>query len=174
MNTGEFSSVATRIRGYIRRMDSASSLPMLNEHIVPNAPEELDLSGANLQEPLVNFLESINSKLDALLGIIGQERLETEFDHTIEVVELSGAGLAFTCDASFTPGDSLEFALLLGQFPLRVAAAVGNVVQKRHHENGAPIWAVDFTSVRESDQEAIVRFVFREQRERIRERKWSE
>ncbi|NJB66864.1 hypothetical protein GGQ74_000504 [Desulfobaculum xiamenense] len=174
MNTREFSSVPTRIRGYVRRMDSASDLPMLQEQLSAAEDDALDLSGVKLQEPLVRFLEAVNAKLDTLLGLMSVERLESEFDSRIEIVEISGSGLGFTCaDCAFAVGDRLEFALLLAQFPFRVAAAVGKVTQVRT-VNERPVWNVTFTSVRESDQEAIVRFVFREERERIREKKWAE
>jgi len=57
-----FSRAATRIRGYVRQMKSASSLPMLHEtHPIFARSEGPGLQGVNLQEPLIDFLESLNA-----------------------------------------------------------------------------------------------------------------
>jgi len=171
MEHSEFSRVETRIRGYARHIDSASSLPMQHDQVGHDTP---NLSSANLQEALVEYLQMINAKLDALLGLIGQEHLENEFETSIEIVELSGSGLSFVCpDKEFNPGDILEFALMIGQFPLHVAAAVG-VVSERRIRDTQTVCDVDFTKVRQNDREAIVRFVFKEERERIRQQKWTD
>lgn len=129
--------------------------------------------GANMPEALLDFLETINAKLDLLLSLANREHLESTFPVAVNIVEISGAGLVFTADREFSLDDRLEMVLFLSQFPLQTAGAMGRI--HRHDDRaGKSAWAVDFTSIREQDREAIVRYVFQQQRERIRESKqWS-
>jgi len=169
-----FSRAATRIRGYVRQMKSASSLPMLHEtHPIFARSEGPGLQGVNLQEPLIDFLESLNAKLDTLISFVNQDRLQNDFQETVEVVELSGGGLRFSSEKKFNPGDVLEIVLVLSQIPLRLAAAVGKI-ERDEVMKKRPVWVLEFTSVRESDLEAIVAFVFKEEREKIRGQKWGD
>jgi len=129
--------------------------------------------GTNLPEPILNFLETINSKLDMLLSMANRDRLESSFPIAVQIVEISGAGLIFTAEREFEVEDRLEVVLFLSQFPLQMAGALGRI-HRREVQAGKTLWAVDFTSIREPDREAIVRFVFQQQRERIRESKqWN-
>jgi len=167
-----FARVATRIRGYVRPMDSASSLPMVHEtHPLFAKSEDSKLQG--ISEPLIDFLQTINAKLDMLISFINQDRLQSEFQETVEVVALSGGGLKFSSEKEFKPGDVLEIVLVLSQIPLRLAAAVGKI-ERSEIMNNRPVWVLEFTSIRESDTEAIVAFVFKEEREKIRGQKWGE
>jgi hypothetical protein len=126
--------------------------------------------GANMPEALLDFLETINSKLDMLLSLANREHLESTFPVAVNIVEISGAGLIFTADREFALDDRLELVLFLSQFPLQTAGAMGRI-HRRDDQAGNSAWAVDFTSIREQDREAIVRYVFQQQRERIRESK---
>ncbi len=128
---------------------------------------------AGMPESMLDFLEAINMKLDMLLSIASQDHLQNNFPESITIVEISGAGLIFTAKRDFHLDDRVEMVMFLSQVPLRIAGAIGRV-HRRDEINGKSAWVVDFTSIRESDREAIVRFVFQQQREQIRESKqWT-
>lgn len=125
---------------------------------------------AGLPETMLDFLETINSKLDMLLSIASQDHLQNNFPVSVTIVEISGAGLIFTADRDFQLGDQLELVIFLSQVPLRIAAAIGRI-HRRDEINKQSAWVVDFSTIREPDREAIVRYVFQQQREQIRESK---
>lgn len=137
----------------------------------PQAQGRPKVSG--LPETMLDFLETINAKLDMLLSIASQDHLQNNFPVSINIVEISGAGLIFTADRDFKLDDRVELVIFLSQVPLRIAAAIGRI-HRRDEINKKPAWVVDFSSIRESDREAIVRYVFQQQREQIRESKqWT-
>jgi len=107
------------------------------------------------------------------VSFVSQDRLQNDFQETVEVVELSGGGLKFSSEKKFKPGDALEIVLVLSQIPLRLAAAVGKI-ERSEIMNKRPVWVLEFTNVRESDLEAVVAFVFKEEREKIRGQKWGD
>ncbi|HDQ40167.1 MAG TPA: PilZ domain-containing protein [Desulfonatronum sp.] len=124
-------------------------------------------------ETLLDYLETINAKLDMLLSIANQDHLQTDFPVVASIVEISGAGLIFTADRDFQLDDRVEIVVFLSQVPLRLVGAIGRI-HRRDQVDEKPAWVMDFTSIRESDREAVVRFVFQLQRERIRESKeWT-
>lgn len=129
--------------------------------------------GAGLPETLMDFLETINAKLDMLLSIASQDHLQNNFPISINIVEISGAGLIFMADREFQLDDRVELVIFLSQIPLRIAGAIGRI-HRRDEISAKSAWVVDFTAIRETDREAIVQFVFRQQREQIRESKqWT-
>ncbi len=129
--------------------------------------------GTKLPEALLDYLETINTKLDMLLNLVNQELIQNTFPVSVNVVEISGAGLIFTSAEKFNLDERLEMVLFLSQFPLQIVGAMGRI-HRRDERIGTSAWAVDFTSIREADRESIVRFVFQQQREKIRESKqWT-
>lgn len=129
--------------------------------------------GAGLPETMLDFLETINTKLDMLLSIANQDHLQNNFPVAVDIVEISGAGLIFSADREFHLGDRVELVMFLSQVPLRIAGAIGRI-DRSDEVNAKPAWVVDFTSIRESEREVIVRYVFQQQREQIRESKqWT-
>lgn len=170
-----YSRVETFFPGRLRTLTSDEEFPLY--HGCPGCETLQNAAvrprGTNLPEPLLDFLETINTKLDMLLSLANQELLQNTFPVAMNIVEISGAGLIFVADREFTLGERIEMVLFLSQFPLQIVGALGRV-HRRDERNGAPAWAVDYTSIREVDREAIVRFVFQQQREKIRESKqWS-
>lgn len=170
-----YSRVDTFFPGRVRILSPGEDNPIFQGCPGCDTPQGAALrpKGSNLPEAVLDFLETINSKLDMLLSLANRDHLESTFPVAMNVVEISGAGLIFTAERDFALDDRLELVLFLNQFPLQMAGALGRI-HRRDERAGKPGWAVDFTAIREQDREAVVRFVFQQQRERIRESKqWS-
>lgn len=165
----------------------AADLPRALANLQPGAPGRLALAssfaGATLQmrpqlerlrrdEPeIVSCLETINDKLDMLIRLmaLGESGLPDQPTHD---VSLSGSGFSFHHDDALVEGTQLDITLLL--FPeFLVVRALAVVV----HCVGAPEAAaprrhtigVDFTHIRESDREMVVRHVLQRQSSLLRE-----
>lgn len=170
-----FSRVATFLRAYARPMASPDAPVMFNASSQAASLAGLPLKESKLPEVLVQFLLEMSQKLDLIVSHLSREQLQDDFPHTVDVVELSGAGVQMRAAMPLKPDDTLELVLVLSQFPLRLASAVGKVVRclEADAAEGDALWAVDFIRIRENDLDAVVHHVFNEERQHIRERKWD-
>lgn len=170
MKTSGYSKVSTRIRAYVRPAAAGDQLPLPQDNpALLDAETPADLDSAQLSKPLADFLRGLDAKMDTVISLLSQKRLEDDFQTAVDVVEIGGEGLTFLCESQHAVDDVLEFALILNQYPLRVAAAIGTVRQV--DQDGPVRCKVEFTNIRETDFEAVMRFVFHEERQRIRESK---
>lgn len=167
-----FSRIATCIKAYLRKVDSTEAQPMFHGG-GPSTPRpsQQKLQEANVPDALKEYLEAIDKKLDLLVNFLSRDMLKEDFPIQTDVTELSGAGLKLILpDDALQEGDIVEIVLLLSQLPLSLAGAVG-VLRRAEKFKGKEVLALEFTRIRQSDREAIVQFVFREQREQIRDTK---
>ncbi len=170
-----YSRVSTRLRAHARYVSSTQSPPLFRSSPQTSShPTETTLRESGIPEGLRSYLEMINSKLDMLLSVTNQSRLESDYPLKLEVVELSGAGLrCIKPESSISIGQGLEIVLLLSSMPLHMAATTGMVKRIESLEDAEHL-IIEFTQMRESDREAIVQFVFREQREQIRTQRYED
>lgn len=167
----DYSRVQTRLKAHVRPAASADALPMAYDHpALQGADERPDLSKGGLSQLVSDFLLGVDAKLDTVISLLNQKRLEDDFASTLEVIEIGGDGVRLSESGDLKPGDALELAIVLNQFPLRIASAVG-VLKAADGGQGLP---VTFTRIREPDLEAVVAFVFQEQRAHIRETRWAD
>lgn len=108
--------------------------------------------------------------LDFSYALVNLEEADKELEfYRAQTLDISGGGLMFAADHSFSPGDRLKIILELppGE-KLRLEARVVRVVA-----NPSEAWrrfsiGVEFTEIRERDRDRIVRWVFERQRELIK------
>ena len=168
----QFNAVDTRVRGKFRVMPSADDLPMISlggEH-KPAGYEELAQS--HLPEAVINFLVGMSNQINYIAALLEKKALDEEFPHILDGVRVSGSGLAFYAECPLAKGDYLEVLLTLTSLPLQMAGAIGEVVKEETTPQGKKYF-LQFTRISEPNLDAIVRFVFQEQRKSIREHHWS-
>ena len=167
----DFLRIPTRIKGNARILETPGEMPLFREFpLASSANMTLDQLRGALSDPLVNVLSTINNKLDMLLSLHSQQRMETDFPISLDVIEISGAGMRFRCAQELVVDQEIEVVLVLCQFPLRMAGAIGRVLRSEM-EGGRQIWALDFGRIRDRDLEFIVQFVTQAQRDELREKK---
>ena len=168
----QFSAVDARVRGRFRIMPSADDLPMvsLGSEVKPVGIEELEQS--KVPEPIINFLVNMANQIDYIASLLEKKTLEDEFPHTFEALRISGSGIAFHTDRPLKIGSHLEVLLTLNALPLKMAAAIGKVVDTESAPGG-DLYVLHFTRISELNLDAIVHFVFQEQRKNIREHHWE-
>lgn len=161
----------TRLRAHLRPVGAPDALP--RSYGAPGAAGPApDIAESNLHPALAAFLTAMSDKLDMLVGYLSQTQLQSDYSPA-EVLEIGEKGLALAKAQDLVPGQHLEVVVVLSQFPLLMAAAVG-VVAGEAVRQGEPVRLFEFTRIREEDQERIVQFVFKEERARIRRDKWGE
>lgn len=167
----EYSRVNTRLKAWGKKVEGPDVIPAFHASNLSTQPiDNRYLQDTNLPEELKKFLQTIDQKLDTLLGLQSQNLLEKEYTIQTEVVELSGAGLkCLQTDSQLDINDYIEVVLFLSYQPVNMASAIGRV---QRLENGIAV--IEFTSLRESERESIVQFVFQEQREQIRSTRYEQ
>lgn len=175
--TDQFLSVPTVLRAMFRRADSPES-PRLYKGAMPSSTaglrEEM-LSSARQNDMTLRFLAEMDRKLDAILGLLQRESLSVEFPHEAHVVELSASGLTLESAVPLAPGDCMELLLLLEEYPTRTVSVLARIdsVLERRALTGPPnkAYAVQYASIEQEEREHIIRYVFSEERKRIRQQK---
>ncbi len=164
-----FSRVAVRLKGYARTTHTLDSPPIFTGDVIEEMTCRDDLFRASkLPEDLTKFLAEMDRKLDRVLGLLSQDRIRTDFPIDIEIMELSAAGIKFRSKKKFTTDTPLEIVLLLSYAPLRMAGSKGRILGMDEDTN---LYRFEFVDTRAADMETIVQFVFRQQREQIRNAK---
>ncbi len=164
-----FSRIRLYMKGLIRRLESPLEPPKFSGFSLPDSPvDSKTLANAHIPEALVSFLLDMDTKLNAVLAHLKQDRLSDDFPLKAEILELSGAGVRCVDSGDLQIGDHIELILYLSEFPLRVAGAIGTVLRKDTEDDGRLSCAIEFSRIREDDLEKIVQHVFVEERRKIR------
>jgi hypothetical protein len=164
-----FSRIDVRLKAHARIMQYIESPQRFTGDIVGETSCRDDLfRSSKLPEDLTTFLTEMDRKLDRVLGLLSQDHLKTDFSIELEVMELSAAGIKFRSKEQFKTDTPLEIVLVLSQVPLRMAGGKGRILDK---DAETELYRFEFMDTRGSDMEAIVQFVFQQQREQIRNSK---
>lgn len=132
-----------------------------------------DLRESGLPEILVSFLMNMDAKLDRIIAQMSKDSLSLYFPDELVVLDLSAAGLRVQSN-TLKPGDFLEIVLYLGEFPPVIVSGVAEVLRSGETVPGVgETYALQFIRLRETEREQIVRFVFKEERARIRTEKYK-
>jgi hypothetical protein len=168
INRRHFYRVKTRVQAYSRRMQNGAEPPLFRDALDNTKLSERDLTRlGKLGLPLGSFLNEINTKLDMLFQLSYLHRLHKDFPFALEVTELSGSGLKFSSQEKFEIGQRMEIVLILGQVPPQYSSMVGEIT-RISHDGARSDYILKFTDIRESNQDAIVKFIFQEQGQKIR------
>ncbi len=168
-----FMRIPTRLTGHLRLLPHPDDMQVFRETpLLGSGTCALDPREAGVSEGLYAMLCSINAKLDMLLSMQSRDQLETDFPVAMNIIDISGAGVRFTSPEPVAVDQYVEAVIVLSRFPLRMAGAVGRILRQDTIED-QPVYALDFTRIRERDLESIVQFVFQSQRDDLRGKKWD-
>ncbi|MBI4667197.1 MAG: PilZ domain-containing protein [Nitrospinae bacterium] len=119
-------------------------------------------------EALSEWMTLINSKLDAILHILTLQR-EGFSSLPMRHVLISGGGISFITRTEYQPGDTLEIKLVLPSVSPLALYIYGKVESVEKLESGNRV-GVEFISMDETVRDKIVDFVFRRERDILREK----
>ncbi len=161
-----FSRVEARVKTYARRVDSLESPQLFRGCAIGEfSSREGFAATSKLPDDLANFLMEMDRKMDRILGLLSQDQLRDDFPLNLDVMEISAAGVRFRTDDPLKVDDCLEAVFVLNRVPLKMAGAKGRIVGLDAETN---LFRFEFVNIRDTDKEAIVQFVFQQQREQIR------
>ncbi len=124
----------------------------------------------DLQDKLLaDWLKMLNTKLDAIINMLVFQREgfgSLPFNH----VNISGGGLSFAVKDKFSQGDILEIKMMLPMMPPLALYVYGEVVKIETQVTNYMI-GIKFVAMDEEIRDEIVKFVFKRQREILREKR---
>jgi hypothetical protein len=120
---------------------------------------------------IINNLIDINLKLNLILTMISSNREPSIFDQRPMEVNLSGGGIAFVTSEKFEKGDILELKILLPVFPITFISTRGEVVRSTALSGNNRKTGVKFIDIKEENQDTIVHYIFKKERESLRNKK---
>ncbi|SDN75041.1 PilZ domain-containing protein [Desulfonauticus submarinus] len=166
-----FSRVKTRLKMYFRPT-SKDARPLFLGCVGCESQSTgfEDFHSPHLPKEFFDFLLNLDNKLNMILNFLSQKTLSQEYPYQGEVIEISGAGFKFISSTPVKVGDFIEAAVALSSVPPVLIGVVGEVIREEiiHDQK---IYAFKYVHIRESDREQIVQFVFKEQREILREQR---
>ncbi len=112
----------------------------------------------------------LDLKLHRILSLLEPDRPMPLSESDAVSVVLSGAGLELESEADLEPGETVLVELRLPESPPRLVEALAEVVGERQPSSGAGRFriALAFRTISESDREAVVRAVYREELSALR------
>lgn len=164
-----FARIDTTLKGYIRLLPQGRFQPLfcgLQSTAGLQVPETVQ---AELPDGLIQYLRSMDEKLNSLLTLLTQQSLQEDFPIPAVVHDISGAGLRFSSPHDFAIGDQLEMVVALGHQAQGLAGTTG-VIIRRDERDGQTLWAFGFKELRDLEREKIIQFVVARQREELRGR----
>ena len=167
-----FARIDTALKGYLRVLPDGNLMPLFNASPAATGPQLSEAAQDALPDGLVQYLRSMNEKLNSILALLTQQSLQEDFPATVLIHDISGAGLRFSADRDFRLGQAVEVVVALGSQPQSLAGTTGVLIREEEHR-GHKVWALEFREMRESEREKIVQFVVDRQREQLRERHLS-
>ncbi len=111
----------------------------------------------------------LNAKLDVILSLLKHQQADIACELPRRV-NISEGGMSFSHDDSFAQGSTVEIKMMLPMFPPVFLIVYGSVVSCRKENDGYQI-GVSFHDMEEDIRDEIFRFVFKIQRDMLREKR---
>ncbi|XPV74795.1 MAG: hypothetical protein ACNI27_09095 [Desulfovibrio sp.] len=163
----EYSRVEARLKGFARKLTEGDG--HLFHSVIPytSSDRAQELSKAGFSDEVVDFFVNMDDKLNLILGMNKLDYLRQDFPEDINIYDISGAGVRMRHSSDLPIGAEMELVVMLSHLPFTAVSAIGSVQEKL--QDGSMRFM--FTAMREVDREAVVRFVFQQQREELRNRR---
>lgn len=172
--SGQYVSVPTLFKGRFRKVEIGAQHRWCITGTSENTFRQDALALAR-QDSTMRFLVEMDRKLDSILSLLQRDFIEADFPHEGHILELSASGLVLECVEPLSPGYAMELLLILGGYPMRLLSVMAEVTEQVRGFSlvnpGGRTYRVSYVCQSEEDREAIIGFVFQEDRKRIRRQK---
>lgn len=122
----------------------------------------------NVDRFIINALIDINLKLNLIHNMLSSEEETSIFRQKPVEVNISESGIGFIAKEKVKKGEILELKMLLPIFPLAIIKVWGKVVRTTPLSKDSHRIGVQYINIKEEDQDKIVHYIFKKQRELLR------
>lgn len=168
-----YARIETARKGHARILPPGQTKPLFSGCAACALGPSVRPEHGTVPEAILHVLRAMDDKLTAILNLLNERSLTEDFPIPVLVHDISGAGLRMSSAHPFAVGMRVEIVVVLAAFPLQLAGTLGTVIRQDDLE-GTPLWAVEFTDIRESEREKIIQFVFQEERQSLRAHRQTE
>jgi c-di-GMP-binding flagellar brake protein YcgR len=160
-----------------------SGLRTLKNKYADFLPQGLDLEnlGGGDNETIRGLLKlviNIHEKVDLILSHLEKRGNLSIYQKTPQKISLSAEGIGFSVDEPVPLGSLIRLKILLPRSPQILIVALAKVVRmtpqglegKNANEANRFDVGITFTDIHEDDQEAMIKYIFRRQRDMLRSR----
>lgn len=124
-------------------------------------------------EELYGYMRIIDQKLDTIIDLLSSHQ-KGSFQNVKTEVSLGGSGIQFVSGILLTENDYVELKLSLPVFPYPKITVLCQVVWTEPVEDNDQSAqqskiAMKFLAINERDQDALVKYIFEKERERLRQ-----
>lgn len=116
---------------------------------------------------LYKLIYQLNLKMDRILDILEGESIKKYIVSENEYINISGAGVRFITDQAFSIGDIIAFRIFLPLATQSHIDVIGKIIRVTKKKERYCI-AAKFVELSKDDQEMIIKYVFKRQREILR------
>ncbi|MBW2674789.1 MAG: PilZ domain-containing protein [Deltaproteobacteria bacterium] len=139
------------------------------KNIFGEFPQTPEIEEVNL-ELLYKLIYQANLKMDRILEILESRDTDRYMSVGTEYVNISGSGMSFIATQGFSIGDTIALKLFLPLVSSTWITVMGKVKSSTSlSPKDGYRTAVHFTGLSEADREMIIRYVFKRQRELLRD-----
>lgn len=165
----DYAEITTYLRGRFRPLMGQEDRAFAQLNALPDEiSREAFLAASPLPDTVTKFLVQLDAKIDALLAAQYSSMLEQDFPHPMEVLAISASRLRLATMVPLAVGDRLEVIINLRQTGTGIAAGIGHITARSVNEDGTSVFSFSFTRILEEEREKIIRYVFKEERRRLR------
>lgn len=164
-----YSRITTSIKGFLRIVPKAQLRPLFTGCLARTPSPGLDQEQGSIPESVVLQLQMMDEKLTSILALLSQQNMREDYPVPVLVHDLSGAGLRFSAEQTFTLGERVEIILSLSMYPPGLVGTFGTIIRQDTVET-TNLWVVKFSAIRSTEREKIIQYVMAEQREQLRDR----
>jgi len=125
----------------------------------------------NVDRFIINSLIDINLKLNLIYNILSSEEDSSIFKQKPIEVNISESGIGFITKDRIKKGEILELKMLLPVFPLAIIKVWGKVVRTTALSPDSYRVGIQYINIKEEDQDKIVHYIFKKQREFLRNKR---
>lgn len=155
-------------RNFMDEEESVSQAFSLQPFIEEKEKEKVS---ENVDPFVIKSLTDINTKLSLVLSMLSREEETCIFTQHPTEANLSESGIGFTMKEEVKKGDFLEMEILMPTFPTVIIKVWGRVIRIKPLPEGGYRVGVQYTHIKEEDQDSIVHYLFKRQRELLRTKK---
>ncbi len=155
-------------RNFIDEEESSSKSFSLKPFMEEKEKEEV---AENVDPFVLKSLTDINTKISLVLSMLSREGETCIFTQHPTKASLSEGGIGFTMKEEVKKGAFLEMEILMPIFPTVIIKVWGRVIRIKLLPEGGYRVGVHYTHIKEEDQNSIVHYLFKRQRELLRTKK---
>ncbi|MBW1666429.1 MAG: PilZ domain-containing protein [Deltaproteobacteria bacterium] len=157
--------------------DRGLGIEKKNLMLCPPEADNSDESTVHISSNLINFLVNMDEKLDRIVAMLSEDEKDKASLGQGTGEDISGSGMSIITEKSMEPGTIIAVNFVLSRFPMILINSHCEVVWTKPAGGDEGLFykhGVKFLDLDPADREAIISWIFKKQRQSLRNAKRKE